>query len=421
MAMMAAALVATPAHAAEAIDLPPLGPGEMKIIGFVLFSAVIALAWAAYLIVQTMRRSPGSASMQEVAGAIEEGAMAYLKRQIATMAPLVLIIAIGLYFMYKPIFTRPEEAMVPFGIAIAFVLGIAASYIAGFTGMKVAVKGNTRTANAALSSFKAALETAFRSGTVSGMVTIGLGLLGAGFIFLIFKEQAMKVLVGFGFGGCLAALFMRVGGGIFTKAADVGADLVGKVEKGIPEDDPRNAATIADNVGDNVGDCAGMAADVFESYEVTLVAAIILGAAVGHIKGAITPADQMKLLMYPLLVRAAGVFASIIGTWMVRGKDQGDMDPMQPINHGFWISCVLSTLGFGYIANSFMGTITVSGHEYHWTSFFFATLAGIILALFIGRITEYFTSTEKTPVTEVAKATKTGPATMILTGFGVVL
>ena len=212
----------------------------------------------------------------------------------------------------------------PLGISVAFLMGVSASYGAGFVGMWLAVKGNVRSANAALTSFKDAMELAFKAGGVSGMVTVGLGLLGATIIFLIFRENAMKVLVGFGFGGSLAALFMRVGGGIYTKAADVGGDLVGKVEAGIPEDDPRNAATIADNVGDNVGDCAGMAADVFESYEVTLVAAIILAAyALGEKDFVAAYGDQagafaVKLIIFALILRAVGVFSSILGIMAVR-------------------------------------------------------------------------------------------------------
>ncbi|MBI3721808.1 MAG: sodium/proton-translocating pyrophosphatase, partial [Fimbriimonas ginsengisoli] len=213
--------------------------------------------------------SPGSAKMQEVGQAIREGALAYLRQQVQTMSVFVILLAIGLVFMFP---ATPA-------IAITFVAGVACSYIAGYAGMLMAVDANMRTANAALTSCKKALETAFRSGAVAGMFTVGMGLIGATVIFLIARNQAMQLLIGFGFGGSLAALFMRVGGGIFTKAADVGADLVGKVEAGIPEDDARNPATIADNVGDNVGDCAGMAADIFESYEVTLVAAIVLGAA----------------------------------------------------------------------------------------------------------------------------------------------
>src|SRR5215472_191583 len=207
------------------------------------------------------------------AAAIQEGARAYLTRQFRTMALFIVLITIALYVLYRPIYANPALVV---GISLAFLMGCLASYGAGFVGMQLAVRGNVRTANAATRSFSEALTTAFQAGTVSGMFTVGLGLLGATIIFVIFRGDATGVLIGFGFGGSLVASFMRVGGGIYTKAADVGADLVGKVEAGIPEDDPRNPATIADNVGDNVGDCAGMAADLFESYAVMLVASLIL-------------------------------------------------------------------------------------------------------------------------------------------------
>src|SRR5436190_14248589 len=263
------------------------------------------------------------------------------------MVWFILIIFVGLWAMYANLYqegTSPMAKYLPLGVALAFLAGVMASYGAGYVGMWLAVKANVRTAAAAMVSFPKAMKVSFNAGTVSGMFTVGFGLMGATLIFLIYREQAMRVLVGFGFGGSLAALFMRVGGGIYTKAADIGADLVGKIEAGIPEDDPRNAAVIADNVGDNVGDCAGMAADVFESYEVTLVAAIILGAAamldpefVAHYGGvAGAGAFALKLIIYPLLVRAIGVFASLVGTWVVRGKDEAIGDPMQPINIGFW-------------------------------------------------------------------------------------
>src|SRR6202011_1874386 len=240
-----------------------------------------------------------------------------------TMIWFVAAIFIALFFMYRNVY---QGLYLPLGISIAFLMGVAASYGAGYVGMWLAVKGNVRSANAALTSFKDAMELAFKAGGVSGMFTVGLGLLGATIIFLVFRENAMKVLVGFGFGGSLRALFMRLGGGIYTKAADGGGDLVGKIEQDLPEDDPRNPATIADNVGDNVGDCAGMAADVFESYEVTLVAAIILGAGTlldphfravygGHASG-----FALKLILFPLLVQGVGVFASILGTWLVRAR-----------------------------------------------------------------------------------------------------
>src|SRR6266446_3730494 len=271
------------------IILPALSSGQLLILWLVLASAFVALGYGYWLVRTVLAADPGPKSMTDVADAVFEGSMAYLKRQVKTMLIFVVIVAIGLFFMYRSVY--PDRPSLSIGIAIAFILGVSASYGAGFTGMWLAVKGNVRSANAALTSFKDAMELAFQAGGVSGMFTVGLGLLGATVIFLFYQQDAMKVLVGFGFGGSLAALFMRVGGGIFTKAADVGGDLVGKVEAGIPEDDPRNAATIADNVGDNVGDCAGMAADLFESYEVTLVASIILGAAAfsGTTKGVIFP------------------------------------------------------------------------------------------------------------------------------------
>ncbi|MBW3624964.1 MAG: sodium-translocating pyrophosphatase [Armatimonadetes bacterium] len=405
------------AHAADAIELRPFSSGDMQILLFVLVSAVISILFGGWLMMSVMKRDPGTPAMQEVARSIQEGALAYLRRQVMTMLGLVVALSIALYFIYNMVY--PTQPALSIGIALAFLLGVGASYLAGYAGMWMAVNGNVRTAAAALTSFKGALETAFQAGAVSGMFTVGLGLLGATLIFLLYREDAMKVLVGFGFGGSLAALFMRVGGGIFTKAADVGADLVGKVEAGIPEDDPRNPATIADNVGDNVGDCAGMAADVFESYEVTLVAAIILGAAAGAVVGA---AAMMKLVMYALMVRAVGVFASIIGVLSVRGQEREDMDPMQPINVGFWISALAATIGFGAVSYVYMRDIPlirdgVAGPGFPWYSYFGATLMGIILALVIGRLTEYFTSTEFAPVKEIARSSRTGPATMILSGF----
>lgn len=403
-----------------AIVLPPLGPLEWWILWGVLGSAFVALLYGLYLVFRVIREDPGSARMQEVARAIEEGAMAYLRRQFMTMIWFVLALSIGLYFMYINIY-RGELAHLPLGIALSFFAGVMASYGAGYVGMWLAVKGNVRAANAALKSFKNALELAFRAGTVSGMFTVGFGLLGATIIFIIFRENAMKVLVGFGFGGCLAALFMRIGGGIFTKAADVGADLVGKVEKGIPEDDPRNAAAIADNVGDNVGDCAGMAADVFESYEVTLVAAIILAAATlldpgfRSLYGAAAPGFALRLIFYPLLIRAVGVFGSIIGTWSVRVREGEEMkDPMRPISLGYWVSAITSVAGFA-VVNYFYLVDPQSGKPDF--RFFLATSLGIVLALVTLWLTNYFTHPDRKPVTETAVATRTGPATMLLAGM----
>jgi K(+)-stimulated pyrophosphate-energized sodium pump len=408
------------------IVLPEFGPTETLILWSVLLSAFISLGYGLYLAIRVLREDPGSREMIEVAAAIEEGAFAYLRRQVRTMIWFVIAITIGLFFMYRAVY---EGMVLPLGVALAFFMGVFASYGAGYVGMWLAVKGNVRTAAAALKSFKTALEIAFRAGTVSGMFTVGLGLLGATIIFLLFRENAMKILIGFGFGGSLAALFMRMGGGIFTKAADVGADLVGKVEKGIPEDDPRNAATIADNVGDNVGDCAGMAADVFESYEVTLVAAIILGAGamldkdfVQAFGGEATALKvTLALVIYPLLIRAVGVFGSIIGTWAVRGKDDPAMNPMKPINVGFWVAALTSTAGFFIVSWWYLGSITAT--KYHsegfpfWLRVSLANTMGIVLALVIQWMTEYFTATDRKPVTEIAHASRTGPATLILSGF----
>jgi K(+)-stimulated pyrophosphate-energized sodium pump len=276
-------------------------------------------------------------------------------------------------------------------------------------------------ANAALTSFKDAMELAFKAGGVSGMFTVGLGLLGATVIFLVYQQDAMKVLVGFGFGGSLAALFMRVGGGIFTKAADVGGDLVGKIEAGIPEDDPRNAATIADNVGDNVGDCAGMAADVFESYEVTLVAAIILAAyAVSDtdfvkLYGAGAGAFAMKLIVFALILRAVGVFSSIVGIMAVKAPVGKMEDPMRPINRGYYTSAIVSVIGF-FIVNYFYMTDPVTGQP-DWRFAITATL-GIVLAVTTLWLTNYFTHPDSGPVIETANAARTGPATLIIAGIG---
>ncbi len=406
------------------ITLPSLGRFEWIILWFVLASAFLALGYGYYLVRKVMAHDPGTPKMQEVARAIEEGAMAYLGRQFKTMIWFVVLITIGLYFVYQPIYAgdpNPTLRTVPLGIALAFLMGVMASYGAGYVGMWLAVKGNVRSAAAALQSFKKAMELAFRAGAVSGMFTVGFGLLGATIIFLLFREHAMKVLVGFGFGGSLAALFMRVGGGIYTKAADVGADLVGKVEAGIPEDDPRNAATIADNVGDNVGDCAGMAADVFESYEVTLVAAIILGAAVLLDKpfttkyGALASAYALQLVIFPLILRAIGVFSSIIGVWSVRvGEGEEIRDPMRPINIGYLASAVASIVGFGLV--NYFYLIDPITKRPDWR-FSLATTLGIVLALVTLWLTNYFTHPDKMPVTETAYATKTGPATVILSGM----
>ena len=275
--------------------------------------------------------------------------------------------------------------------------------------MSLAVRGNVRTAAAAKSgSLPAALKVAFRTGGVAGMFTVGLGLLGATIIIMLFQNTASAILIGFGFGGSLLALFLRVGGGIFTKAADVGADLVGKVEAGIPEDDPRNPATIADNVGDNVGDCAGMAADLFESYEVTLVASIILGVAAFASIGA----NPALGLIFPVAARAIGVLASIVGVFAVRATDK-DKSAMAPINRGFLTAGLLTVVGTAIVAFVYVG----NDHDNIGWKCFGAVIIGLVLAQGLSRLTEYFTSTETAPVREIAEASRTGPATVVLSGI----
>ncbi|MGZ4689988.1 MAG: sodium-translocating pyrophosphatase, partial [Acidimicrobiia bacterium] len=356
----------------------------------------------------------GTEKMQEIAKAIQEGAMAYLKRQFKTIGLILIPLAVVVFATSTAVkhangnvaLTFPESG--GFRTA-AFVLGCLMSGLTGFIGMSLAVRGNVRTAAAARSgSMPKALEVAFRTGGVAGMFTVGLGLFGATTIIMIFQNTSSAILIGFGFGGSLLALFLRVGGGIFTKAADVGADLVGKVEAGIPEDDPRNPATIADNVGDNVGDCAGMAADLFESYEVTLVASIILGVAAFRSIGA----NPALGLVFPVAARAIGVLASIVGVFAVRASDK-DKSAMAPINRGFITAGLLTLVGTAIVAFGYVG----NDHADAGWKCFGAVLTGLVLAQVLSRLTEYFTSTETSPVREIAEASRTGPATVVLSGI----
>jgi K(+)-stimulated pyrophosphate-energized sodium pump len=372
----------------------------------ILAISVLALV-VAYVLRRGVLAAPeGTERMREIARAIQVGSRAYLSRQFRTVGLFLALLTIAIYFLLPvPDDVVHSEVSIRLGRSVAFILGAAFSAITGFAGMWLAVRGNVRVANAAREAgLKRALTIAFRTGGVAGMFTVGLGLLGATAILLFYKQDATTVLVGFGFGGALLAMFMRVGGGIFTKAADVGADLVGKVEKNIPEDDPRNAATIADNVGDNVGDCAGMAADLFESYEVTLVASIILGAAAfaGSPQGAIVG------VMFPLLVRAIGVVTSIIGIYAVRPRSETEHG-MRAINRGFFISALLSAIGVYFAARLYVEDLRP----------FWAVVIGLVLAGVISVLTEHFTSTRRKPVQEIAASAQTGPATTILSGFSV--
>jgi len=382
------------------------GSFETKALWVILLISLVALAFAYYLVREVLAAPEGSPKMREIARSIQIGAKAYLNRQFRTVAVFMAVLTVLLFFALPvPENAAHSEFALRFGRSVAFILGAAFSAITGYTGMWLAVRANVRTANAAKESgLRRALRIAFRAGGVAGMFTVGLGLLGATVILLIYQQDATAVLVGFGFGGALLAMFMRVGGGIFTKAADVGADLVGKVEVGIPEDDPRNAATIADNVGDNVGDCAGMAADLFESYEVTLVASLILGAAAfaGSEVGAIAG------VMFPLFVRAVGVITSIIGILAVTPRSEEEHG-MRAINRGFFISAAISAAAVFVISGVYMDDLRPA----------VAVLFGLILASLIQVLTQYFTDTKYKPVQEIAESTQTGPATTILSGFSI--
>jgi K(+)-stimulated pyrophosphate-energized sodium pump len=402
--------------------------------------ALAGLGYALMLVNQVYGADTGTTRMQEIARAVREGADAYLRRQLTTVGLLIIIITAVLILTKWPWDMAPddparyEHVSIALGRGIAFLFGSIFSATVGFVGMRLATAGNLRVAAAAKHSFGQALQIGYRTGTITGMLTDGLGLLGGSLIFLYFGERAYEALLGFGFGGTLLALFMRVGGGIYTKAADVGADLVGKIEANIPEDDPRNAATIADNVGDNVGDCAGMAADIFESYEVTIVAAMILGyASFGH-----------KGVIFPLLVRAIGVIGSIISTYSVKAGERGDVaEAMKSVNRGFIIGSIISIVGFillGFVYFRFTPDYPGWGRiaEYQtnqpfWVNLGFndpatgvldmrpawTCLIGIILAIALNKCTEYWTGTEYEPVKSLAKSCRTGHATNIIQGIAV--
>jgi K(+)-stimulated pyrophosphate-energized sodium pump len=474
--------------------------GSLEKIGLLLavVIAISGLIYAFRLSKQVYAADTGTSAMKAVADAVRQGANAYLRRQFIVVAVLLVVLTALIILAKWPWQlsethdTRVERIAVTVGRGVAFLIGAIFSASVGFIGMRLATAGNLRVAAAARRGFGEAMRLAYRCGTVTGMFTCGLGLLGGSLILLFFGELAYETLLGFGFGGSLLALFMRVGGGIYTKAADVGADLVGKIEKDMPEDDPRNAATIADNVGDNVGDCAGMAADVFESYAVTMVAAVILGYAALGFKG----------MIFPLLVMAVGVLSSMISTALVgRGMTTGNAtSAMRSINHGFWRSAVISAIGFtavGYVYLQYDAPYIVgvaidrgmyaeptlrkalelpalegirrdsTGHPDHafrkendeklsvarsqaqakWRSLSLAEreklapelmgraekfaplkvgfdwgavvccLIGILLAVTLNRCTEYWTSTDYSPVKEVVKSSRTGHATNIISGL----
>ncbi len=408
--------------------LTDFDPGERFALLAVLGVAVAGLLYAAMLARQVKQAPEGTPKMQAVAAAVREGANAYLSAQFKKIWPLIIALTV-LLFLTK--FSEPAYA---FGRAGAFLAGSLFSWTVGFVGMRLATSGNLRVAAAARRSYGEALQLGYRTGTITGMLTDGLGLLGGTLIFLVYGEHAYEALLGFGFGGTLLALFMRIGGGIYTKAADVGADLVGKIEKSIPEDDPRNAATIADNVGDNVGDCAGMAADIFESYEVTIVAAMILGlASFGH-----------KGVIFPLLVRGIGVLGSIISTYTVKAGPRDTSDTaLKSVHRGFWIGSVISIAGFVLLGLFYLkfqpsyfeqyqmakqGFVLNAANQIQPAWYMIAgsdmrpsvtCLIGVILAIALNKVTSYFTHTSHGPVKSLARACQTGHATNISQGIAV--
>ncbi len=392
---------------------PGITDGQKGIVAVIGVVAILALVFAAVLVKEVLRADQGTAKMQEIAKAVQEGAAAYLNRQFRTLAVFAVIV-FGLLLLLP---VNEGGANVRVGRAIFFLIGAVFSAAVGYIGMTMATRANVRVASAARDGGgERGFHIAFRTGGIVGMLTVGLGLLGATVVLFVYNDHAPTVLEGFGFGGALLAMFMRVGGGIFTKAADVGADLVGKVEAGIPEDDPRNAATIADNVGDNVGDCAGMAADLFESYAVTLVAALILGQAAFGAKG----------LLLPLIIGAIGIVSSVVGVLATKLR-ASDRNGLVPINRGFVISASVSLvlvaiLSFTYLPSKFSEFAGI-GQEILRSSgnpriiAFVAVLIGIVLAVLIQQLTGYFTDTVRRPVKDVASTSLTGAATVILAGI----
>ena len=391
--------------------------------------AVVALLAGVAMMRGVLAKPTGNEKMGEIAAAVQEGAMAYITRQFKTIGVIVIPVAVVVFLTSDKIaaplagVTSKMSDGLSFGQSgtfrtLAFIVGALASGAIGFLGMWLSTRANLRTATAAQTgSMNAAMQVAFRAGGTIGLFTAGLGLLGATLIIVIFRNSASAILVGYGFGGSLLALFLRVGGGIFTKAADVGADLVGKVEAGIPEDDPRNPATIADNVGDNVGDCAGMAADLFESFGVTLVASIILGVSAFADKGlGLTGTEAAKGLIFPLAVVSLGLIASLISIFLVKARP-GETDALKPINRGLNIASVLALGGAAVVAFAYVGDTGSTVLSNIPLRMFGAIVVGVALGQAASRITQYFTSSQFKPVRDIAKAGRTGPATVVLSGI----
>ncbi|HLV44443.1 MAG TPA: sodium/proton-translocating pyrophosphatase, partial [Aggregatilineales bacterium] len=383
-------------------------PYEWAMVIGVLGTAILALLYAWMLARQILAYDKGTEAMQAIWRDIKRGANAYLSTQLRTIAIVIVALTVLMFFSVALVRPTPEafemygdnaRTVIAFARAGAFLLGSTFSALVGYIGMNMAVEGNVRVAAASRVSYTEALKIAYRSGTITGMLTDGLGLLGGTLIFIIFGKASPDVLLGFGFGGTLLALFMRVGGGIYTKAADVGADLVGKVEAGMEEDDPRNAAVIADLVGDNVGDCAGMAADIFESYEVTVVSSLILGLALAEITG------NLHWIIVPLLIRGVGVISSIVGTYAVtlwKNKDaEAAMYSSYELSSAITITSAF-LISYFYAGDLRMGVLNA---------------IGVALAVAFNPLTAYATSWESTRVKDISAATRFGPALVILQGM----
>ena len=397
-----------------------LGGTEWMLLIAAAVIGIAALGLGLAMVRRVLAEEQGTDKMVEVAEAIQEGASAYLSRQFRTIAVIVVILAVVVFATSAAVIDTTGTEVLSFTSSglnrtITFIFGCVASGFIGFLGMWVAVRGNVRTAAAARrNDFAGALQVAFRTGSVAGLFTAGLGLLGATIIIMAFQNSASIMLVGFAFGGSLLALFLRVGGGIFTKAADVGADLVGKVEAGIPEDDPRNPATIADNVGDNVGDCAGMASDLFESYAVVLIASIILGVSSLNAIGA--EGFAAKGLVFPVAVMGIGLIASMIGIFFVKAR-AGESDALKPINRGIYVAQALSIVGAGVLAFVYVGNPEGLAIDNLGARMFGAIVVGVALGFIVSKITQNFTSTDGKPVRDIAKSARTGPATVVLSGL----